>query len=88
MFGEPTPERTYEARVEAEQSGQIDTFKDLALRAKVAELVTRDALFLTPDGAEDKGFKHEIDAKYRKQQMVRAHATSDPMLKPPLVPLR
>ncbi|RDB63358.1 hypothetical protein C1878_05745 [Gordonibacter sp. 28C] len=88
MFGEPTPERTYEARVEAEQSGRIDTFKDLALRAKVAEIVTRDALFLTPDGAEDKGFKHEIEAKYRKQQMVRAHATSDPMLKPPLVPMR
>ena len=88
MFGEPTPERTYEARVEAEQSGRIDTFKDLALRAKVAELVTRDALFLAPDGTEDKGFKHEIEAKYRKQQMVRAHATSDPMLKPPMVPMR
>lgn len=88
MFGEPTPERTYEARVEAEQSGRIDTFKDLALRAKVAELVTRDALFLAPDGVEDKGFKHEIEAKYRKQQMVRAHATSDPMLKPPLVAMR
>lgn len=85
MFGEPTPERTYEARVEAEASGQIETFKDLALRAKVAEHITSEAVFLGPDGAEDDSFKKSIELKYQKQHMVRAHATADPMMKPPLV---
>ena len=85
MFGEPTPERTYEARIEAEQSGQIEVFEDLALRAKTAEHVTRGTVFLKSDGRVDEDFKQDIDPKYRKQRMVRAHATSDPMLKPPLV---
>ena len=85
MFGEPTPERTYEARIEAEQSGQIEVFEDLALRAKTAEHVTRGTVFLKSDGRVDEDFKQDIDLKYRKQRMVRAHATSDPMLKPPLV---
>lgn len=87
MFGEPTPERTYEARVEAEQTGQIDAFKDLALRAKAAELLTRGATFVDADGNVDEGFKEAVDMKYAKLQQVRDHATSDPMTAPPMVPI-
>lgn len=87
VFGEPTPEKTYEARVEAEQSGRIDMFKDLALRAKIAEDITRHTVFLNAARDEDEGFKQEIEMKYHKQHMVRNHATSDPMLKPPMVPV-
>lgn len=87
MFGEPTPERTYAARVEAEASGQIDVIKDLALRAKVARKLTYGATYVTSDGVEDTDFKMEIEMKYQKQQMVRAHATSDPMIKPPMIPV-
>lgn len=85
MFGEPTPERTFEARVSAEQSGQIDTFKDLALRAKVAGILTQEAVFVNSDGAEDADFKKIIQEKYRKLEMVKQHATSKPMMEPPLV---
>lgn len=88
MFGEPTPERTYEARVEAEQSGQIDTFKDLALRAKVTEQITRGAIYLGADGCEDKSFEDNVALKYQKLQMVREHATAEPMTAPPMVPAR
>lgn len=88
MFGEPTPERTYEARVEAEQSGQIDTFKDLALRAKVTEQITRGAMYIGPDGNEDKEFEDEIALKYNKLDLVRNHATSEPMTAPPMVPMK
>jgi trigger factor len=87
MFGEPTPERTYEARVEAEQSGQIDGFKDLALRAKVTELVTKGATFVRADGSVDEDFKSDLETKYKKLAMVKAHATAAPMLKPPMVPI-
>lgn len=85
MFGEPTPERTYEARVEAEQSGQIETFKDLALRAKVTEDITRNAVFVNSDGDEDKSFQDEIRMKFKKLEMVRMHATAEPMKQPPMV---
>ncbi|MEC4273447.1 hypothetical protein VJ923_09790 [Adlercreutzia sp. R25] len=85
MFGEPTPEKTYAARVEAEQSGQIDAFKDLALRAKVAENLTRSAVFVGEDGAVDHEFKRAVDEKYRKLQMVRRHATAAPMTTPPMI---
>ncbi len=85
MFGEPTPERTFEARTEAEATGRIDMFKDLALRAKVAQEIAREATYLAPDGSVDESFKTDVELKYHKQQMVRAHATSDPMLKPPMV---
>ena len=88
MFGEPTPERTYEARVEAEQSGQIETFKDLALRAKVTEDTTRNAGFLNPHGGEDKSFEDEIQMKFKKLEMVRNHATAAPMKQPPMVPVQ
>lgn len=88
MFGEPTPERTYEARVEAEQSGQIDTFKDLALRAKVAEMLTRNAIYIDADGNVDENFKQAVNLRYEKLQKVRDHATSDPMMAPPMVPVR
>lgn len=88
MFGEPTPERTYEARVEAEQSGQIETFKDLALRAKVTEDITRNAVFLKPNGGEDKSFEDEIQMKFKKLEMVRNHATAAPMKQPPMVPVQ
>ena len=85
LFGEPTPERTYEARVEAEQTGQIDTFRDLALRAKVAELIARDARYLAPDGSPDEGFGKAVERRYEKLRMVREHATGAPMTAPPLV---
>lgn len=88
MFGEPTPERTYEARIEAEQSGQIETFKDLALRAKVTEDITRNAVFLNSNGAEDKSFEDEIQMKFKKLEMVRNHATAAPMKQPPMVPVQ
>lgn len=88
LFGEPTPERTYEPRVEAEQTGQLDVFKDLALRAKVAEILTRDAIFVNPDGTENQDFKLAVNDKYEKLQRVREHATSDPMIAPPMVPLQ
>ncbi len=88
MFGEPTPERTYEARVEAEQSGQIDGFKDLALRAKVTELVTKSATYVRADGSVDEDFKSDLETKYKKLAMVKAHATAAPMLKPPMVPIK
>ena len=85
MFGEPTPERTYEARVEAEQSGQIETFKDLALRAKVTEDITRNAIFINQEGVEDASFEDEIQMKFKKLEMVRKHATAAPMKQPPMV---
>lgn len=87
MFGEPTPERTFAARMEAEQSGQIDTFKDLALRAKIAEMLTRSAIYVDENGNEDKDFKKAVDDKYEKLQRVRDHATSEPMMAPPMVPI-
>lgn len=88
MFGEPTPERTFAARMEAEQSGQIETFKDLALRAKVAEMLTRSAKYVDSAGNEDAEFKQAVDTKYEKLQRVRDHATSEPMTAPPMVPMQ
>lgn len=80
MFSKPTPEQTYEARRDAEATGQIDDIKDLALRAKVTEMLTRSATYRTADGTVDESFKKDIDEKYRKLQAVRDHATAAPMM--------
>ncbi len=83
MFSQPTPEKTYESRMQAEQSGEIDTIRDLALRAKVAEMLTKTAVFLNSDGTEDTVLKADVDEKYRKLDAVRAHATGKPMIAMP-----
>lgn len=80
IFSQPTPEKTFEARKEAEQSGEIEGMRDLALRMKVAEILTRSAVFRTPDGAVDEGFHRDIEQKYKKLNAVKKHATAKPML--------
>lgn len=80
MFSQPTPERTYESRQRAEQTGEIDRIRDLAIRAKTAEVITRKAVFRTPDGGVDESFSGEVERRYAKLHAVRTHVTSEPLL--------
>lgn len=81
MFSQPTPEKTYEARKRAEQTGEIAKIRDLALRAKAAEAATRRAVFKAFDGDDDGGFSVEVERRYEKLRAVRDHATSAPLLR-------
>lgn len=80
MFSQPTPERTYESRRRAEQTGEIDRIRDLAIRAKTAEVITRKAVFRTLDGGVDDSFSGEVEKRYAKLHAVRTHVTSEPLL--------
>lgn len=80
VFSQPTPEKTFEARKGAEQSGEIEGMRDLALRMKVAEVLTRSAVFRTVDGTVDEGFRNDVERKYEKLNAVKRHATAKPMV--------
>ena len=83
MFLQPTPEKSFESRQQAERTGEIENIRDLALRAKTAELLTRSAIFLKEDGSQDEEFQKAVKEKYQKLQAVRDHATAAPMVKRP-----
>lgn len=75
----PTPEKTSEARQNADQSGLTSVFRDLALRSKSAEHATRNSIFVDANGEEDKQFSEDLVLMFHKQQAVREHATAAPM---------
>ncbi len=79
VFAQPTPEKTYEARMQVEQAGNISNMRDLARRAKASEEATRKAIYKDVAGKVDDGFAHEIVKLLEKRRLVRKHIAAEPM---------
>ncbi|MDR0500569.1 MAG: hypothetical protein LBG97_04915 [Coriobacteriales bacterium] len=77
-FLQPTPEKTFAARADANQSGSIGIFKNLSMRAKAAEYATQQGEFVDANGKLDKQFYSDVTQMYANQQAVRAHTTALP----------
>jgi trigger factor len=78
-FGQPTPEKTHEARIQAEQRGTMAQMHDIALRKKAAAIATRQAVYKKPDGDIDRAFGKAVEEVLDKQERIDDFASSDPM---------
>lgn len=78
-FGQPTPEKTYEARKQAEQSGTIAQMHDVALRKKAAAIATRQAVYRNKQGVIDVSFKTAVEDVLLRQEKIDCFTSSDPM---------